>query len=119
MSHKCVGTLPNLKKFGPRVRENFGHLYGDREITAVVRDLRLSLYSGFAQTLQRGSRMVKLAKGVFATNLYLSPRKLRNVRKSLRKSAPAVRQCSSYKTAVSYCWVLAFVTDLDLSSDTK
>ena len=44
MSHKCVGTLPNLKKFGPRVTENFGHLYHDQKITAVVRDLRLSLF---------------------------------------------------------------------------
>ena len=34
-----------MKKFGPRVMENFGHLYRDGEITAVVRDLRLLLTS--------------------------------------------------------------------------
>ena len=44
ISHKRVGTLPNLKKFGLRVVEKVWHLYCDRKITAVVRDLRLSLY---------------------------------------------------------------------------
>ncbi len=43
ISQKCVGTLLlSLKKLWPEVTENFGHLYHDGKITAVVRDLRLS-----------------------------------------------------------------------------
>ncbi len=45
ISHKCVGTLLSFKKFGLRVTENIGHLYHEGKITAIVRDLRLSLYN--------------------------------------------------------------------------
>ena len=79
MSNKCVGILLNLKKFGPRVTENFGHLYRDGEITAVVRDLRLSLEwtdvflggrpNWFSKNLSSFKISLAKAKGIWPTTM--------------------------------------------------